>query len=184
MKLLNPFNSERGFTLVEMLWASALTLIVVAATFGALRVGLVGGMAISDRIQATDEGTLSMRLMERYIRQAMILTDCRDYYLKFSIEKPSGGNDYDEIVIKLYGDKLYLIRNGTGKVIANNVRNEDLGEPIFNYYNVNNQKIEDETLRQSETTLIETKILIDENIQENPEPLEVESDITLRNFNI
>lgn len=178
-------GKEDGFTLVELLWASALTLVVLAALFATLSTGLTGSLMLGPKVQATDEGMTSVRLMERYIRQAAILSICEENRIKFSINTGSEWSySYEDITFQVTGTNLQFIRNSTSKVICTNVRNGTLGIPLFRYFDNQGQEISDPTLVKSRTTLIRTNLVIDDKISEPPSPLYLETDINLRNFNI
>ena len=178
-------RKEDGFTLVELLWASAITLVVLAALFAALSTGLSGSSMLGSKVQATDEGMTSMRLMERYIRQAAILSICEENRIKFSINTGSEGSyNYEDVTFQILGTNLQFVRDSTSKVICRNVRNGTLGIPLFRYFDNQGEEILDPTLVKSKTTLIRITLIIDNNISEPPSPLYIGTDINLRNFNI
>lgn len=181
---MNEGKKENGFTLVELMWASALTVIILAVLFTALRVGLFGNLITGARIQATDEGAASLRLMERYIRQAMIISDAQDYRIEFSVQNPTNPDTYETLAFRLLSRKLYYYRRGTGKLISSNVRNAELGKPIFKYYDSDGKEITDSTLKKTMTTLIQIELVIDDKLNEPPAPLNITSQVSLRNFNI
>lgn len=178
-------NEERGFTLVELLWASALTLVVLAALYAALSTGLTGSSMLSPRVQATDEGMTSIRLMERYIRQALILSICEKYQLKFSINTGGTGvYEYEDITFKISGTELLFVKGSYTKVICRNVKNVALNVPLFRYFDNKGNEITDPTLIKSYTTLVRVELVIDDNLSKPPSPLYLRTDINLRNFNI
>lgn len=177
-------KKQYGFTLIEMMWAAALTLIVLAAVFGALRVGLLGGLNITKSIRFNDEGTAAVRVIERYLRQAMVLSETQDNYIRFSVEDSAQDNVYKTIEIGINGNELYYTMDGNKYVLSENVRNYFTGDPVFTYIANNGAEITDPTLRKSQTTMVRVHLIFDDDPDSPPPAFEVTTDISLRNFNI
>lgn len=177
-------RTQHGFTLVEMMWAAALTLIVLAAVFAALRVGLLGGLNITRSVQFGDEGTTAARIIERYLRQAMVLSETDDNYIRFSIEDSVQDNVYKTIEIGINGSELYYTVDGNKYVLSENLQNYFTGDSVFTYIANDGNTITDPTLRKSQTTMIRVHLIFDDDLDSPPPAFEVTTDISLRNFNI
>ena len=177
-------GNESGFTLVELMWASALTVLILGALFAALRVGMTGDLLTGKRVQATDQGMTSMRLMEKYVRQAMVLSLTENYRIDFSVPRADDSNVLEDLSFRLVNGKLYYYRRGSGRVICENVRNQELSRPVFRYFNRYNAEIRDPSLRRSETTKIQLYLIIDDDMNRTPAPVELVTEVSLRNFNI
>jgi hypothetical protein len=166
------------------MWAAALAVFVLMAVFGALQVGMRGAIVSNKITQFTDQGTSAIRVMDRYIRQAMILSEAQNYYLRFSTEKPSMDNENMTVEFRLYNRVLYINVDGKTRKIAENVRNQDLGIPVFRYYTDDNVELTDQTLWLSQSKIIKITLIIDDNLQKEPEAIRLEDSIFLRNFSI
>lgn len=177
-------NRQKGFTLVELIWAAALALFVLLAIFGALQVAMRGAIVSNKIAQFTDQGSSALRVMDRYIRQAMILSEANENYLRFSTEKPAAENQNITIEFRLYNRVLYMSIDGKQRKIAENVRNEELGIPLFRYYKDDNIEITDPTIRLSESKIIKITLIIDDNLSKEPEAIRLEDSVFLRNFSI
>ncbi len=77
---------------------------------------------------------------------------------------------------------FYDDQNAEITVISNNVRNEAREEPVFVYYNRNNQPITNLEERIKETTLIETTIILNSDPGRPPDDFTIVSAVKLRNI--
>lgn len=177
-------RGEHGFTLVELMWASALTVILLGVLFAALRVGMVGDLLTGKRVQSTDQGMTSLRLMEKYLRQAMVLSVTEDYRVDFSVPTAASADQLEQQSFRIVNGKLYFYRGVSGRVICENVRNQNLGKPLIRYFDRTNTEISDAGLRRSETTKVRIYLVIDDDLNRTPVPLELTTEVSLRNFNI
>lgn len=67
-------------------------------------------------------------------------------------------------------------------VISENARNEARGEPVFTYYDKDNNLLSDPAARLNDTTRIHLNLIINVNSQRAPDDFSVETDVQLRNL--
>lgn len=180
----NYFKHENGYTLVELVWAAALAVLLLISIFGALQVGMRGANTSLKMTSFSDSGTSTMRVMSRYIRQAMVLSQTEDNYLRFSVERSQQDNVYSTVEFRIYNRSIYMIVDGREKVLARNIRNQDMNVPLLTYLGENYQVITDTTLRKSQSRSIVIQIIIDDDLNSEPAPLRLKETVSLRNFNI
>lgn len=181
---LSKAKEENGFTLVELMWAALLTVMLVASVFGALQVGMKASTSASKVAQFVDQGTTAMRVMERYLRQAMVLAETDRFYIRISTEKGTEDNEYITVEYYLYNGVLYQRIEGKESKLAENVRNAEKNLPLFVYLDENGSEITDPTLRQSETRIIKINLYLDDDLAKDPAGIYLTSQVSLRNFNL
>lgn len=183
--MISSRKNDDAFTIVELMWSILLVVILLTSVFGALRVGLRGSLLTNKTTQFVDSGTTAARVMQKYIRQAVILNSTDNNYLRVSVEKSSEENSFNIIEFYIDGDKLYQkINNSNPILLAENVKNNQLGIPLFTYYREGGHEIADPTLRKSLTRSIRIMIIIDDNLTKEPPRVTVSETVFLRNFNI
>lgn len=182
-KILKKVTEESGYTLVELLWATLLTLLVLASVLGALQVGMRSTTVASKTTFFVDRGTAAVRTMQKHIRQAAVLAETDSNYLRITVERSSVENVFDTYEFYIFNRKLYKRVNGKEKVIVENVVNQDVNVPLFRYFKEGGQEITDPTLRKSFTRSIQITVVMDDNLNEEPPQFTVSEMVALRNFN-
>lgn len=177
------FN-EDGFTLIELMWAMVLAVMLLGAVFGALQVGMRSSLMTSKTTFFVDQATSSIRVMQKYVRQASIISSAQPNYLRISVEKATAENRYDVYEFYISNKRLYERVNGFEKVLAENVRNVDLNVPLFRYYKEGGAEITDPTLRLSLTRSIKITLVVDDDLNNEPPKVTITETVFLRNFNL
>jgi|GEM_PF-6021276 len=176
-------NEENGFTLVELMWAVLLVVILLASVFGALQVGMKTSVSTSKVSLFIDQGTAALRLMEKNLRQAMILSELEPYYIKILTETGTA-NSHITVEYYVYNGTLYQRINGRERRLAENVRNIEKNMPLFVYIDENGSEIAEISLRKSKTKIIKINLYLDDDLGKDPAGIYLNSQVFLRNFNL
>ncbi len=82
-------KSDDGFSLVEAMWVSVMTVVVLSAAYLVLETGYATEAISRSQTQAVMESTNAQRLITRYIRQTSSLVVTEPYRLRVAIQLDS-----------------------------------------------------------------------------------------------
>jgi prepilin-type N-terminal cleavage/methylation domain-containing protein len=175
---------EKGFTLVELLWVMSFIVIVLTAAYLIFESGLTLSQRTEAQIRTQEETRKALRIMTRYARQAENLLSDEVTASAFGFSAELDGNNATTEWVHFYlsGTDLMMQLEETVTIetrLAQDVKNEVYGEPLFTYYDVNGNEIENVGDRPSDTKRVKMKIITETTATQGPYSLE--TDVFLRN---
>ncbi len=175
---------EGGFTLVELLMTCGILVFVIGATSLMLESGYNTYAKVDNQIVAQSEARRNLSRMARYIRECKQITQADPYEL--TINSDIDDDSVPESVRFYLTDsntKLNQTVDGANATeLGKYVNNVSSGTAVFTYYDVNDSEISDMGYARTASRSIKIKLVIDANPLESPAAYELESIVSLRNF--
>ncbi len=185
--------NEDGFTLVEAIVVSTLTLVVLAALYNVFATGLSNARMIEQNNRATRDVGKNLDVMSRYVRSSEGLDgpletgDPEDYALSTKVDVDADGQ-YEYLTFRLDNTTKELEvttkqHDGSTHTVlyGENVQNQYLMEPIFTYYGRNGNVITNPAERAAKTTSVRIRLVIDDDLTTAPQAFDADTVVTLRN---
>lgn len=175
-------KKEDGYTMAELI------------IYGAIIVVLIGGMytiyegseamysSASGQANAQRDGRIAQRSLTKYLRMVESFMEANDYDITFRADI-NDDSLWDEVNYYIDDNHLYVkINNGSAEELASGVRNQELNQPLFLYYDNHGSAITTDTAsRITKTYQIAVQLIIDTDLSEQPGAYTLSSRITLRN---
>lgn len=192
-RLIVDLKREDGFSLVELLIVSALTVVVLVSVYNIFVSGLNDYEMVEQQNQAVRDGGRNIYVMGKYLRETeelkgpLELGDPGDYGLSTRVDADEDG-EYEVLTYALdeASQELRLTyKDNDGSTYtqryASFVRNKLENTPIFTYYDVNGAVISTPGQRASRTKAIQIQLIIDADTATPPRAVDVKTTVTLRN---
>lgn len=182
LRLFQIAKKEDGFTIAEFI------------IYGAIIVALIGGMytiyegseeiysSASGQAIAQRDGRIAQKSLTKYLRMVESFIEANDYDIKFRADVDDD-TQWDEVNYYIDSNNLYIkVNNGSAEKLASGVRNEEQNQPLFLYYDNHGSAITTDTAsRITKTYQMGVQLVIDTDLEEQPEAYTLSSRITLRN---
>lgn len=180
-------KSEKGFTLVELMWAASFMFIVLAASYLVYETGLRSSSVTTDMSVAQEEARRAERLITRYLRQARSLKSdtVTDYRLGFYAQLNASATVTQYLLVEIVNETdLRLTVNGAARGTFRWVRNAQVSPavPLFTYYDRNGAEVADPARRASDSRSIRVTIVADPALNRQPAAYRLSTLVKLRNF--
>lgn len=181
---LKKVKTEKGFTLVELLWVTSFIFIVLMAAFFIAETGFNVSRNTTGWLQAQSEARLVQRLITRYLRQAKSLDAAKvtDYNLGFYAEADGDETSPEYFEVRFENTNLIFSRDGSQQIVSTIARNAVDNRPMFTYYDRQGKVITDISRRPSDTRSIQITVVTDLNPDSDPPPYVLTTQVKLRNF--
>lgn len=194
-RVIDNLKREDGFTVVELLIVSALTVVVLVAVYNIFVSGMNQYEMVSNQNQAVRDAGQNLDIMARYLRETEGIKgplqsgDPGDYAVSTRVDLGNDGQ-YDNITFALDEatrelKTTFQYADGTTRteVYATDVQNEAQSppEPIFRYYNVSSVEITNAASRASRAASMQIRLVIDADTAKLPAAVDVSTLVTLRN---
>ena len=176
--------AESGFTLVELLVASSIMVFVILGVSLMLEGGYNTYAKVDNQVVAQSEARRNLFRMAKYIRQCKQITQADTYEL--TITSDIDDDDVPETVHFYLTDanaKLIQTVDGTDTTeLGKYVANVPASTAIFTYYDAAGSQITDMSYARTASRSMKIKLMIDASATESPDAYELESIVSLRNF--
>lgn len=176
-------ESQSGFTLVELLWVSAIMVIVISTGYFIYETAVRTYNVSSDWSEAQQSARGAERLISRYLRQATSLDAAvaTDYSLGF-YANITAADVAQYVLVQNSGTDLNLTIDGNSRGSFHYVRNLESTKPLFVYLDRDSNEITSTAKRASDTRSIRITLFTDTNTGRNPPVYELTTLVKLRNF--
>lgn len=184
---------EEGFSLVELIVVTTLTLVVLAAVYNIFISGMDNYKMIDEQNRAVRDTGKNMLLIGRYLRMSEGLDgplgsgDPGDNAMATRVDLDND-TKYELVTFALDESSMELratFEEDTGstatQVYAEFVRNAQEGAPIFTYYDTNGAVITSASQRASKTAAIQIRLMVDVDTEARPPAFDSSTTVTLRN---
>lgn len=183
-KIFKKGKTDKGLTLVELLWVTSFIFVVLMAAFFIAETGLNVSRGTTGWVQAQSEARQVERIITRYLRQAKALDASKvgDYNLGFYAEVDGDESSPEYFEVSFNNTTLILSRDGRGQVLSTVARNAADTRPMFTYYDRNGSVITDVARRAADTRSIRVTVITDSDPNSEPPPYTLTTLVKLRNF--
>jgi len=191
--MLENIKNEDGFTLVELIVVSVLSLVVLAAVVNVFASGMDDFQMVDEQTRAVRDSGKNMLYMAKYLRASEGLegppgeVNPADYGVTTRGDYDNDGQA-ERIRYVLDSDTqqlnmTWIDHTGSSRtqVYAESVRNAVLSVPVFTYYDINGAVLSNPTQRAAKTRSIQIRLVIDADPSRPPNELDTATTITLRN---
>ncbi len=192
-RLVRATSNEDGFTTMELIVVSVLTLVVLAAIYNIFDTGMDNANLIDRNNRASRDVGKNLEIMSRYVRGTEGLDgpletgDPSDYALSTRVDFDADGQ-YEYITFRLDGATKKLLvtyKQHDGSVstqtYGENVLNQALMLPIFTYLDQNGTELTDPSERAARTASVKIRLIIDDDLSAPPRAFDTETMVMLRN---
>ncbi len=197
----NRDNTQAGYTLAEVMVSATIGVLLLTAVFGILQSVTQGYAVQSAQADAQAEAQLTMMRLIKEVRQAespLLAIAINPGNVETLVFKADLNNDgTSEAILYSYSGytrKIVKQVNTTGtydfttspqETIASNVRNNN-GQQLFTFYGTSLTTPLDPANPSSDiinkTKLIKVRLVVDKDLAKPPAPIDLTSEIKLRNF--
>ncbi len=194
-------TAQTGYTLPEVLVSATIGVLILTAVFGIMQSVMSGYTVQSAQADAQSEAQLTMMKLIREIRQAekpLLAVSINPGGVETVVIKADLNNDATSEAILYsyngYTHKIVKQVNNAGvydftvspqETIASNIRN-NYSQTLFTFYGTSLTTPLDPTNPSSDiinqTKLIKIRVVIDKDPAKPPAPIDLTSEIKLRNF--
>jgi len=192
-RMLRIIGNEDGFTLVELIVVSVLSLVVLAAVVNVFASGMDDFQMVDEQTRAVRDSGKNMLYMAKYLRASEGLqgppgdVNPSDYGVTSRGDYDNDGQAEEVTFVLDTGTQTLSMtwRDHTGstrtQVYAESVRNAALGTSIFTYFDVNGAVLSNPSQRAARTRSMQIRLIIDADPSRPPNELDTATTITLRN---
>ncbi|MDI6891985.1 MAG: hypothetical protein QMD08_03170 [Actinomycetota bacterium] len=177
------FLREKGISLVELLLVASITFIALVGAYNLFETSLSTHRISDEQLRAQEIARRNLLLTSKNIRQSKEMRLAQDYLIE--VKSDIDDDEVGEVVrFYLQGGEFYqTVEGGTPRKLADCVRNQTLGRPIFIYYDLNHAEINPADPRVlTHTRSVKIRLVIDVNEKELPPAYTLESEVKLRNL--
>lgn len=184
---------EDGFTMVELLIVSALTMVVLVAVYNIFVSGLNNYDMVDAQNQAVRDNGKNMLIMAKYLRESeglygpSQLGDPGDYGVCTRVDS-DGDEKYEYLTFKVDAATKELrmtVKDDTGQtttlVYGRDVQNAALARPMFTYYDSGGAVITTTSQRAARTASMQIRIVTDADPTQPPSEFDSTTLVTFRN---
>ena len=200
-EVMTKLRDECGVTLAEVIIACGLTVILFTAVFGTLSSSMKSLNIQNDKINAQDAATTALLRLERELRQAeppllqVVESAGTSETVVFKADlNDDGVSEAIDYQYSVHTRELVRMVNTSGNfdftssphdVVAQYVANSS-AQPIFTYYGASLttplNPLDATSDIINETRIIKVRLVIDRNTAKPPLPVDMSTEIKLRNF--
>ncbi|RJQ54416.1 MAG: hypothetical protein C4521_06170 [Actinobacteria bacterium] len=186
-------QNEGGFTTVELIVVSVLTVVVLMAVYNILETGMDNAAMIERNNRAVRDVGKNMDIIARYLRGTEGLDgpfgsgDPEDFAVCTKVDLDDNGQ-YEYLTFQLdhYTNELKMTTqeddgSTATRVYAENVRNYYYYQPIFTYYDSNGNVLTNPAERAARTAKVKIRLIVDDDPSTPPRPFDAETVVKLRN---
>ncbi len=188
-----PRDNEAGFTLAELTVAMTLGLVFLGIVYTVLSAGSAGARHVDENARASRQAGKAMHSISKFVREMETMySPAGNYTLKYTADRDDDGvletvtysidgqNRLIETVAEMAGG------TPTTRVLAEHVRNAQLGVPMFRYWATQSREATPNAMgfdgdRLSGTKMMTLTIVTDVDTANRPPAYRVTTDVTLRN---
>jgi len=185
-------RNEEGFTIMELIVVSVLTLIVLAVVYNIFATGMDNANMIDRNNRASRDVSKNLDLISRYIRSSEGLDgplksgDPGDYALCVRNDFDADGQfEYLTFSLDASGSLQMTEEQHTGATVTKtwgeNFQNQNLSRPIFTYLDSAGNELTDTTERAARTRSVRIRLVVDNDLTAPPQAFEAQTLVTLRN---
>lgn len=190
---LRVLRNEDGFTLVELIVVSVLSLVILAAVTNVFASGMRDYEMVEEQTRAVRDSGKNMLYMAKYLRASEGLMgplefgDPGDYAVCTSGDYDEDGQlEHITYVLDTGTRRLNrTYKDNTGatstQVYAESVQNAYFGRPIFTYYNSAGANLTNPSQRAARTVSMRIRLIIDADTTRPPNELDTATTVSLRN---
>ncbi|HAW60537.1 MAG TPA: hypothetical protein DCW86_03625 [Actinobacteria bacterium] len=168
---------------MELLLVASITFIALVGAYNLYETSL-GTHRISDeQLRAQEIARRNLFLTSKNIRQSKEIRLAQDNLIE--IKSDIDDDEIGEVVRFFLQDSEFYqtVEGGSSRKLADCVRNQTLGRPIFIYYDLNHAEINPTDPKiLTHTRSIKIRLVIDVNEKEPPPAYTLESEVKLRNL--
>ncbi len=185
--LLSNLRKEDGVSLIELVIYSAILFVIIGGAYTIYEGSEAIYSSASSQTDAQRSGRIAMMLMTKDLRMTESFVQADDYAVDIRADL-NDDNVWEDV--SYYVDKdsngnycLYTKQGGgQAKQVAYGVKNIDLNQPLFTYYDSSDTAITTDTAsRKTKTWKIDINLVIDTTPNRPPGAYTLSSKVTLRN---
>jgi prepilin-type N-terminal cleavage/methylation domain-containing protein len=175
---------EKGFSLVELVVVMALLAVLSLLLGGFLSQGLSVSREVQVRVEAQDLARFALERMAREIRARKYFVPgaLSETSLSFvTVADPQAGIPQRTVTYRLdeAARTVERVADGTREVVARDVVNDPVSEPLFTYFDAKGEPVEQASARASRTRQVRIHLVVQPRGLR--QPYSVATQVELRN---